>query len=287
MYHQDLRQAISLVNKWGPCTRTVINILKNPQAEKNHGRYAVDAATDIYNEPSKARDLGHPPSGQGSTLLFIYPIRRKHDLDYGDSMLSIPTMHLSEIFDSKCKSLSADDRMKLFEALSTHALTRTAAGWQHEKNMHMQMLTDGKRYTIFNGDNEFIMATAPPGLVGTASALRDAVRNRLPMFYWFPSVVNFPGIDGILVNGENIYLLQATIADTHRRPDAGLKKAWKTIGAASAQLYKWHFVMVSDKKGLAEKYVRELGPHLPGVFLGENRHEVPVWGCFLEGGLRL
>ena len=286
MYHQDLRQAISLVNKWGPCTRTVIDILKNPHAEKNYKRYATNAAIDIYNEPSKARDLGQLPSGQGSTLLFIYPIRRKHNFDYGDSLLSIPTMHLSEIFDVNCQSLSADGRMKLYEALSTHSLTRTAAGWQHEKNMHMQMLTDGKRYPIFNGDNEFIITTAPPGLVGTASALRDAVRNRSLLFYWFPSVVNFPGIDGILVNGENIYLLQATIADTHRRPDAGLKKAWKTIGAASAQLYKWHFVMVTDKRGLAEKYVRELGPHLPGVFLGENRHKVPVWGCFLESGFR-
>jgi len=152
--------------------------------------------------------------------------------------------------------------------------------------VRMQVLTDGKRYTIFNGDNGFIIATAPPGLVGTASALRDAVRNRLPTFYWFPSVVNFPGIDGIFVDGEKIYLLQATIADTHRRPDARLKKAWKAIGAASAQLYNWHFVMVTDKKGLAEiqKYVRELGPHLPGVFLGVNRHEVPVWGCFLRVG---
>jgi hypothetical protein len=103
----------------------------------------------------------------------------------------------------------------------------------------------------------------------------------LPTFYWFPSVVNFPGIDGILVNGNNIYALQATIADTHRRPDAGLKKAWEAIGAASAQLYKWHFVMVTDKKSLAEKYVTKLGTH---VSLGRNSLKVPVWGCFIEGG---
>ena len=107
------------------------------------------------------------------------------------------------------------------------------------------------------------------------------MRNGLSLFYWFPSVVNFPGIDGILVNGKNIYLLQATIADIHRRPHAGLKKAWKAIGAV-AQLYKWHSVMVIDKKGLAEKYVRELGTHLPGVSLGHNHLKVPVWGCFLE-----
>ena len=47
--------------------------------------------------------------------------------------------------------VSATDRMKLFEALSTHSLTRGPAGRQHEKNMHMQMLTDGKCYEIFSG----------------------------------------------------------------------------------------------------------------------------------------
>ena len=137
----------------------------------------------IYStNPSKARDIGQL-SGQSSTLLFIYPIRRKGDLDYGDSMLAIPTMHLSEIFDSKCQSFPA---MKLFEALSTHALTRGPAGWRHEQNLHIQMLTDGKRYEIFKGDNKSIIASAPPGLVGTASTLRDAVRNGLLPFYWFP-----------------------------------------------------------------------------------------------------
>jgi len=255
MNRQDRRRAISLVREWGPCIRTVLTILKFPNEAKNQERYASDAAIDIYNDPSKTRDIGHLPSGQGSTLLFIYLIRRKVNLDYGDSMLAILTMH---------------------------SLTRGPAGWQHEKNMHMQMLTDGKCYEIFNGDKKSNIVSAPPGLVGTASALRDAVCNGFPSFYWFPSVVKFFGIDGILVNGKNIYALRATIADTHRMPDAGLKKAWEAIGAASAQLYNWHFVMVTDKQGLAEKYVKELGTHLRGVHLGSGHLKVSVWGCVLE-----
>jgi len=103
--------------------------------------------------------------------------------------------------------------------------------------------------------------------------------NGFPSFYWFPSGVNFPGIDGILVNGKNIYALQATIADVHRMPDAGFKKAWEAIGAASARFYNWHFVMVTDKQGLAEK---ELGTHLRGVHLGSGHLKVSVWGCVLE-----
>jgi len=54
-----------LVNKWGPSTRTVINILKYAHEERNQGRYALDAAIDIYNEPSKVRHIGQLPSGQG------------------------------------------------------------------------------------------------------------------------------------------------------------------------------------------------------------------------------
>ena len=260
-----------------------MTILNFPGDEEKFLQYAIQAAIDIYNAPSKAYDVGQLPSGQGYTLLFIYPIRQKANLNDSHSLIAIPTMYLSEIFDSKCHDLSAYNRMQLFEALSMHSLTRGLAGWQHEKNMHTQMLMDGKRYKIFNGNKEFIVETGP-GLPGTASALRDAIHNGLDRLYWFPSVVNFPGIDGILVNGKHLFLLQATIADSHRRPDDGLKNVWKAIGAAFAQLYNWHFVMVTDQKDLAEKYVRELGTHLSGVSLGQSRSKVLVWGYFLEGG---
>jgi len=55
-YQQDPRQAVSLVNKWGPSTRRVISILRYPHEEKirditrsrqpsiyttNHGRHAT------------------------------------------------------------------------------------------------------------------------------------------------------------------------------------------------------------------------------------------------------
>jgi len=59
------------------------------------------------------------------------------------------------------------------------------------------------------------MHSAAGVLVGTASALQAAARNRLSSFYWFPSFVRLPGIDSVLVRGNNIYALQATIADTH------------------------------------------------------------------------
>jgi len=84
----------------------------------------------------------------------------------------------------------------------------------------------------------------------------------------FPLFVNFPGIDGVLGNGQNIYALQVIITDTHRRADARLKKAWEAIGAVSALFYSWHFVMITDKQGLTEKYVnlKKLGTRCSSGF---------------------
>ena len=101
----DPRQAVSLVNKWGPSIRSMLNILEyGEHEEKNLERSAVCEAIAIYHEPSKARDIG---SSEGSTLLCVC---RKNSFDYGDSKLTIPTVYLSELFDSICQSLSSDER---------------------------------------------------------------------------------------------------------------------------------------------------------------------------------
>ncbi|KIL58555.1 hypothetical protein M378DRAFT_15463 [Amanita muscaria Koide BX008] len=85
--------AVSIMQTWGPCTRTVLTILRHPDEEDCLWQYAMDTAIDIL------RDVGRLPSGEGSTLLFICPIRCKDKSYYGNSKLIIPTMHLSEIFD--------------------------------------------------------------------------------------------------------------------------------------------------------------------------------------------
>jgi hypothetical protein len=120
------------------------------------------------------------------------------------------------------------------------------------------MCTGKKCFKIWNISAKSHISSAPLAQGGTASALRTAACNHPSSFYWFPSIVNFVGIDGVLVNGDNIYALQSTIADTHDGPLEGLRKVWKTIGAAVAELFNWHFVLVSDNKALANKYAKEL-----------------------------
>ena len=111
--------------------------------------------------------------------------------------------------------------MRLYEVFSMHPTTRTPAGWLHEKNLHLTMCIGDKRYELFNTSGQSWMHSAAGG---TASALRVAACNMPSLFYWFPSIVNFPGVDGVLFNDDDIYNIQATIADTLYGPLERLRK---------------------------------------------------------------
>ena len=283
----DPRDAISVVRKWGPNTRTVLSILGDtarPSRELEQERHVVDAAIDINKDPSKV--VGQLPNGQGSALFFIKPIR-SNDHDYITSQVIIPTMHLSEIFDSKCDNLSALDMMRLHEFLAMQSVMNVAE-WRLKKNMHLQTMSMVRnRHEIFNGTAKFYMYSAAGVLVGTASALRAAARNKLSSFYWFPSVVRLPGIDSVLVSGNNIFTLQATITDTHDGPHIGLKNIWHMIGAEQARHFTWHFVVVTNNKSLADKYAKDFGTQLRDVTLGPHPYvRVSVWACVLDSSVQ-
>jgi len=290
MYKWKPCDAVSIVRKWGPSTRTVLAILGDPDKEKDLRRYADCAAIDICNDPPRVplRDIEQLPSGRGSTLLFICPIRAKASPDYSDSRVIIPTTHLLEIFDSRCQGLSAQSRLRLHEVFSMRPTAKGVAGWLHKKNMHLQMMAMVRNhYEIFNGCTKLHMCSATGVLVGTASALRAATCNRLSSIYWFPSFMSFPGIDSILINGNNIYALQATIADTYDKPSNGLKKVWQTIGPEVAQHFTWHFVMVTDNKPLADKYAKDFGTQLCDVTLGVHPYvRVSMWVSVLKSGVQ-
>ena len=166
-------------------TRTVLTILADPDKEKGLRRYADRAAIDICNDPPRVplHDIERLPSGQGSTLLFIRPIRSKDNSDYGNSMFIIPTIRLSEIFDSRCQGLSVQSRLRLHEVFSMRPATKGVAGWLH---MHLQMMGTpvSQRHEIFNSSTKSHMNSAAMVLVGTISALRAAVRDRLLAIYW-------------------------------------------------------------------------------------------------------
>jgi len=222
------------------------------------------------------------PKGNASTLLFITPIRGNENLIYSHSRLIIPTPYLSSIFESQSQTLSLDAMMTLYELFSMHPTLRGPAGWLHEKNMHISMATPITYFWISNLARRSYMYSANIRL-GSLASLQTAGSDR-QSFYWLPFVANFEGVDGVLVNGNKIFALQATIAATHNGPHEGLRKIWKTIGAEAAQQFEWHFVIVTDDESLAVRYARELGAELNGFTLGHRRLKVSVWTCVLKRG---
>ncbi|KAF9012132.1 hypothetical protein BDZ89DRAFT_916736, partial [Hymenopellis radicata] len=124
-----------------------------------------------------------------------------------------------------------------------HTLTRTWAGWRHEMNMHRHMCTEGNIVHLYGIGKQGQMDLMSPNrvLCGTESSLKCAPAAQ--SFYWMPSVVDFPGIDGILgdINGD-VFALQATTAADHANPRDGLKQAW-TAMSTRAHCH-WNYVLV-------------------------------------------
>ena len=222
------------------------------------------------------------PKGNALTILFITPIHHNNNHIYSHARHIIPTPYLSMIFEVQCQTLSLDAMITLYELFSMHPTLRGPAGWLHEKNMHLSMAAmPTKSFYVFNSENRKICIYSANIRIGTLASLQTAGSGNQP-FYWLPFVANFEGIDGALVNGNNIFALQSTIAATHDGPHEGLRKIWNTIGAEVAQKFKWNFVIVTDDEWLAVKYASDLGTELNGFTLGRKRLKVSVWVCVLK-----
>jgi hypothetical protein len=97
------------------------------------------------------------------------------------------------------------ESLLLFCALSSHALTRTAAGWAYERSMHERLGMGGADLSNlsrpYRGAHAAIHSS-PPWQIGWP---QDA--NLKDSFYWIPSVANFPGVDGVLGDTDgHVYL---------------------------------------------------------------------------------
>ena len=90
-----------------------------------------------------------------------------------------------------------------------------------------------------------------PGTLGGLKSARDSD------FYWIPSVVTFPGVDSVLGDSNgNLFTFQATIADDHRSPEAGIKKVWAELLPEVRTRRVWHYVAVTKTEAEAETWAR-------------------------------
>ncbi|KAI0722727.1 hypothetical protein C8Q76DRAFT_371744 [Earliella scabrosa] len=282
----DVVQAVKIARKWGPCIRTVLAILRTgSDYEILHSQRVKAAAAMICASPpaTLVDPLPETTNSKGSSMLFVRPVRYTPPSSDSpiivDMVDSAPTPHLAHILNQRRIAMSAAELSKLYEILSVHSLAEPYTRWLFEKQMHIRMSTPGSALGIFNVDDQQTMQPATELLAGTASGLRYLDTTNTS--YWFPSAANYPGVDGVLVNPRNIYVLQATVAEKDRSPEDGLWKVWKSLGPATGGRYAWHFVAVTDKEALARQSVNRFAAVLKTFRLGRRKVGVTVWGCVL------
>ncbi len=277
-------------SQWGPCTRTILDLLSRSfdsrlAAEDNYIQAAQTAAEVICTHPDAyANPVTIMAPSVGLTILFVVPYR---PLVPGTSRIArsvrsiyhIPTTYLSEIVNSVRQSLANENASQLFQALSSHSLTRPAAAWKFEKSVHVHLSSNSPPLSIFNQHQMSEMVPSQQLLAGTAGALTRC--SEFPSFYWLPSTSNFPGVDGVLADHVNVYAVQATIADEPDSPVKGLRKVWAMFDREVRDKRVWHVVFVTNSKTLASRHAATYAKELKDFTLGQHKKEVNVWGCVL------
>lgn len=288
----DPSSTLEMVGKWGPSTRTIVSLADGSNTEASLEAQARSAADHICSNLSFIVALSDPGSistSEGSDLVFIRPHRQY--MQNGDIKSSatcypfIPTGFLAELFEKSRMKISNDASLALFETLSTHSLTKGAVGWAHEMRVHRRLCSVTKgSLPIFRDDHTQSMSPSSNLLSGTESGLKhpDVLDSS---FYWMPSVINFPGIDSVLGDtDQNIYAVQATVADKHKSPVEGLQKIWNKLEPDARTHRSWHFVLVTDNRTTAEKLMKDWSD-LKHFEVGHPKVEIPlsVWGCVVRG----
>ncbi|KZV91207.1 hypothetical protein EXIGLDRAFT_693938 [Exidia glandulosa HHB12029] len=285
-YRLDTSATFAHVRKWGPSIRIVLGLAR--RSGRHLSAYelqlesdAEKAGAEICKDPSLIR-LGRGIfTSVGSAVLFIRPVRDVKDdptdeIPMQFSSLAqcyIPTQYLSTFFEAARAKVSNEKSLELFAFFSSHSFTRIAAGWAHEQQMHSRLATSSTPLIIFRDNQRASMVPSSTLLPGTKAALKRAKASS--SFYWIPSVVNFPGVDGVLVtvdgDEKNLYAVQATIAEEHPSPVKGLREVWKQVDKEIRQTCRWNFVVVADEESTATGYLRVFTEELQDVEFGRDK----------------
>lgn len=246
--------ALTIIKKWGPCTRTIMEILQKGLDDSEYIEHVEKSATNLANDPTVFISEFNLTS-IASHILYLVPVRRINGKpNFSRARLDIPTATLAELFSRARKTMSNNRSLQLFTTLSSHSLTRAGAGWNFEMRMHTRMFGSGSPLSLIPDGKIYPSQDLLQGTVDVLSFIEDRHD-----FYWFPSVSNFEGIDAVYGDKEkkNIYALQATVAPNHKSPMEGLKKVWSKL-PSNARNRKWTFVVVCDDRSSAQGYLDQL-----------------------------
>lgn len=272
------------VRKWGPSTRNVLRSIEYKRSNLNDV-IELEARGDAFQlckDPSGILVAFHghfQPAVEGSGVAFL---RRKVDSKYlviSECSHFIPTPTLIDIFEAQ-QSMQKTNALNLFSALSWHSLTRTAAGWSHELQMHRYLSRHRPPLVITRMSSPpSEMLPTPHLLQGTLSALLEVKPN--DSFYWIPSVAILPGVDSVLGQSDGkLFVIQATIASDHRSPKEGMDRVWGALQKDTRKRREWHVVNVTDSAQTAELFVNTFSDDLISFKRGVS---VQVWGCVRAG----
>ncbi|TFK82092.1 hypothetical protein K466DRAFT_603955 [Polyporus arcularius HHB13444] len=288
----DVAEAYRYISKWGPCTRTILDLLNASPEERasNEEKLTHTATTAARTICTTPLAFAHPacrtvPS-VGFTILFVFPYREldpdtSQVVSSVDMIYRIPTIHLSDIFNSARGSIANADALHLFHTLSFHAVTKATPAWQFEKKVHAHLSSNSQPLDIFSGSDSSMIEPSQRLLVGTAGALGQS--SEFSSFYWLPATSDFQGIDGVLADRHNVHAVQAILADEHDydSPSDGLRNLWAKFDYQGREKRVWHVVFVSDSKQLASKHADKCAGEMEGFTLGQHKKEVNIWGCVL------
>ncbi|KAF9012152.1 hypothetical protein BDZ89DRAFT_912053, partial [Hymenopellis radicata] len=272
----DAAVTLGLVGRWGPSIRAILTIIEDPELVPQYHAAVAEAGCTLAMTPSSAfvsSGVGRLPTSQ--SILFIRPEGGSTGSLTPSVKRTIPTKFLSELLDAYSTFLTSESLLDVFVRLSSHSLTRPGAGWRREMDMHRHMCTGGNVAHLYGigKQGQIDLMSSNRVLSGTESSLKCAPA--VESFYWMPSVVDFPGIDGILgdVNGD-VFALQATTAADHVNPHDGLKRAWTAMSTRAH--CRWNYVLVCSSQEDVEALLDVFVPHLRDLKLGDQC-PVKVW----------
>ena len=269
---------LSFVRKYGPSTRQAICCAARIDSTNALDRDIQGAVETLCAAPMAVFGPKGLPRSEGSSVIFVR--RPLGDIGSEKAISFIPTRHLRQMFEIHCCRVANQHSLNLFCSLSSHALTRTAAGWAHEKAMHTRLGTAGTALAIFANGSQSTMQPSAIILPGTLGSLSGVELHE--SFYWMPSSSNFPGVDSVLGTLDGgVYIIQATIATDHKDPKEGITKVWSSFNADVRAQRTWHYIVVADTQQTAASYVEMYSKSLSAFTLGINHTTVQVWGCLL------
>ncbi|KAF9237894.1 hypothetical protein BU15DRAFT_75695 [Melanogaster broomeanus] len=259
----DVDRMGDLARQWGPSPRHLLDIFKGKWSESESQEQIDSSALDFVSNArqviSSLHNLDLPLGKTGpSALIFIRP---KRDKSKGflrrHCDLYVPTGRLNHAIIRALLTQESLTRLHFFSATSSHASMRGAAGYIFEQWVHARFLS-GVRVscTWLNSESKSLPRILAAALPSKLITTNDALKTEIPPFYWRPVSINFPGVDGLLCRGNDVYAIQCTISATHRSPLDSLRRLQEIIGKEGK--ISWRVLFVGSSTSQATKAAK---PH--------------------------